>query len=36
MSNIFELPHPDEPGRDWTPAERERLEQHAAELVGMR
>jgi len=33
MSNIFELPHPDEPGRDWTPTERERLEHHAAELL---
>ncbi|HEY2354365.1 MAG TPA: GTP cyclohydrolase I [Gaiellaceae bacterium] len=33
MSNIFELPHPDEPGRDWAPAERERLEQHAAEIL---
>ena len=33
MSNIFELPHPDEPGRDWTRAERERLEQHAAEIL---
>ena len=33
MSNIFELPHPDEPGRSWTRAERERLEQHAAEIL---
>src|SRR5579862_2582998 len=33
MSNIFELPHPEEPGRSWTPAERERLEQHAAEIL---
>ena len=33
MSNIFELPHPDEPGRNWTRAERERLEQHAAEIL---
>ena len=34
MSNIFELPHPDEPGRSWTRAERERLELHAAEILG--
>jgi len=33
MSNIFELPHPAEPGRSWTRAERERLEQHAAEIL---
>ena len=33
MSNIFELPHPDQPGRDWTRAERDRLEQHAAEIL---
>ncbi len=33
MSNIFELPHADEPGRVWTPAERERLEGHAAEIL---
>ena len=33
MSNIFELPHPDEHGREWTAAERERLEQHAAEIL---
>ena len=33
MSNIFELPHPDERGRRWTRAERERLEQHAAEIL---
>ena len=33
MSNIFELPHPDEPGRQWTPAERRRLEGHAAEIL---
>ena len=33
MSNIFELPHPEEPGRSWTHAERERLEQHAAEIL---
>jgi GTP cyclohydrolase IA len=33
MSNIFELPHPDEPGRTWTAAERERLEQKAAEIL---
>jgi GTP cyclohydrolase I len=33
MSNIIELPHPDEPGRSWTHAERERLEQHAAEIL---
>jgi GTP cyclohydrolase IA len=33
MSNIVELPHPDEPGRNWTPAERERLERHAAEIL---
>jgi len=33
MSNIFELPHPDEPGRSWTRAERKRLEQHAAEIL---
>jgi GTP cyclohydrolase I len=33
MSNIFELPHPNEPGRSWTRAERERLEQHAAEIL---
>ena len=33
MSNIFELPHPDEPGRSWTHAERERLERHAAEIL---
>ncbi|HZS30506.1 MAG TPA: GTP cyclohydrolase I [Gaiellaceae bacterium] len=34
MSNIFELPAPEEPGREWTPAERERLERHAAEILG--
>ena len=33
MSNIFELPHPDEPGRNWTRAERERLEEHAAAIL---
>ncbi len=34
MSNIVELPHPDEPGRSWTRAvERERLELHAAEIL---
>src|SRR5262249_47021851 len=33
MTNIFELPHPDEPGRSWTRAERERLEQAAAEIL---
>jgi len=33
MSNIFELPTPDEPRREWTAAERERLEQHAAEIL---
>jgi GTP cyclohydrolase I len=33
MSNILELPHPDEPGRSWTRAEQERLEQHAAEIL---
>ena len=33
MSNIFELPHPDEPGREWTPAERRRLEGHAGEIL---
>ena len=33
MSNILELPHPDEPGREWTRAERDRLEQHAAEIL---
>ena len=33
MSNILELPTPDEPGREWTAAERERLEQHAAEIL---
>jgi GTP cyclohydrolase I len=33
MTNIVELPHPEEPGRAWTPAERERLEQHAAEIL---
>jgi GTP cyclohydrolase I len=33
MSNIFELPHPEEPGRNWTLAERERLEQNAAEIL---
>ncbi len=33
MSNIFELPHPDEPGRSWTHAERERLERHASEIL---
>ena len=33
MSNIFELPTPDEPGREWTAADRERLEQHASEIL---
>ena len=33
MSNIFELPTPDEPGREWTAAERARLERHAAEIL---
>ncbi len=33
MSNIFELPHPAEPGRSWTRADRERLEEHAAEIL---
>jgi GTP cyclohydrolase I len=33
MSNIFELPAPEEPSRTWTPAERERLERHAAEIL---
>jgi GTP cyclohydrolase IA len=33
MSNIFELPHSDKPGRTWTRAERERLEQHVAEIL---
>jgi GTP cyclohydrolase IA len=33
MSNIFELPHPSEPDRNWTRADRERLEQHAAAIL---
>ncbi len=33
MSNIFELPSHEEPGRDWTATERERLERHAAEIL---
>ena len=33
MSNIFELPHPEDPGRNWTDADRERLERHAAEIL---
>jgi GTP cyclohydrolase IA len=34
MSNVFNLPAPEEGGRDWSPAERERLERHAAEILG--
>ncbi|HLX31517.1 MAG TPA: GTP cyclohydrolase I [Gaiellaceae bacterium] len=33
MSNIFELPAREQPGRDWSPAERERLERYAAEIL---
>lgn len=34
MSNVFELPAPDEGAvREWTAAERERLESHAAEIL---
>ena len=32
MSNVFELPAHEETGRDWSPAERERLERYAAEI----
>ena len=32
MSNVFELPAHEEGGRDWSPAERERLERYAAEI----
>jgi GTP cyclohydrolase I len=33
MSNVVELPAHVEPGRDWSAAERERLERHAAEIL---
>jgi GTP cyclohydrolase I len=32
VSNVFELPAPEEDERDWSPAERERLEGYAAEI----
>jgi GTP cyclohydrolase IA len=34
MSNVFNLPAPEEGGRDWSPAERERLESYAAKILG--